>query len=170
MCFAALLCSNFANSRMEVPRYRSSFSSWDHFFSQCISSREVLGKTTSIRSKLPTAACWSRQEKRGNWEANLLYVESAFGTTAGYHRHHRQIIHSILSLKALNLIASDSKSQPIELDYSTIELHVPSRRKKSLQSYCSVDFGFLALMRFDMTLDVTLRDDSSFGKLTNLCN
>ena len=33
-----------------------------------------------------------------------------------------------------------------------------------------VDFDFLALMpgfmRFDMTFDVTLRDDSSFGKLT----
>ena len=31
-----------------------------------------------------------------------------------------------------------------ELDNSTIELHVPSRRKKSFQSYCSVDFDFLA--------------------------
>ena len=36
---------------------------------------------------------------------------------------------------------------------------MPSRRKKSLQSYCSVDFDFLALMRFDMTFDVTLRDN-----------
>ena len=36
------------------------------------SSSEVLGKITSIRSKLPTAACWSREEKRGNSEANLL--------------------------------------------------------------------------------------------------
>ena len=25
-------------------------------------------------------------------------------------------------------------------------------------------------MRFDMTFDVTLRDDSSFGKPTNSCN
>ena len=39
---------------------------------------------------------------------------------------------------------------------------MPLRRKKSLQSYHSVDFDFLALMRFDMTFDVTLRDDSSF--------
>ena len=44
---------------------------------------------------------------------------------------------------------------------------MPSRRKKSLQSYCSVDFDFLALMRFDMTFDVTLRDDSNFGTLAN---
>ena len=55
----------------------------------------------------------------------------------------------------------DSKSQPVELVNSTIELQVPSRRKKSLQSYCSVDSDFLALMRFDMTFNVTLRDDSS---------
>ena len=69
----------------------------------------------------------------------------------------------------MNLIV-ESKSQPVELDNSTIELHVPSRRKKSLQSCCSVDFDFLGLMRFDMTFDVTLRDDSSFGQLTNSCN
>ena len=59
----------------------------------------------------------------------------------------------------------DSKSQPIKLDNSTIELHVPSRRKKILQSYCAEDFDILALMRFDMTFDVMLRDDSSFGKV-----
>ena len=53
-------------------------------------------------------------------------------------------------------------TQPVELDNLTIELHVPLRRKESLQSYCSVDF--------DMTSDVTLRDDSSFGKLTDSCN
>ena len=40
---------------------------------------------------------------------------------------------------------------------------MPSRRKKSLQSFCSVDFDFLALMRFDITFDVTLHDDTSFG-------
>ena len=50
----------------------------------------------------------------------------------------------------------ESKSQPVELDNSTIELHVLSRRKKSLQLYCSVDFDFLALMRFDMNFDATL--------------
>ena len=72
-------------------------------------------------------------------------------------------------VEALNLIV-DSKSHPTELDDSTIELHVPSRRKNSLQSYCSVDFDFLALMQFDMTFDVALRDDSSFGKHTNSCN
>ena len=48
-------------------------------------------------------------------------------------------------VKALNLIV-ESKSQPTELDNSTIELHAPSRRKKSSQSYCFVDFDFLALI------------------------
>ena len=48
---------------------------------------------------------------------------------------------------------------------------MPSRQTKSLQSYFSVDFDFLALMPFDIhvTFDAMLRDDSSFGKLTNLC-
>ena len=72
-------------------------------------------------------------------------------------------------VEALNLIVQ-SKSQPVELDNSTIELHLPSRQKNSLQSYCSADFYFLALARLDMTLDVMLRDDSSFSKLTNSCN
>ena len=29
--------------------------------------------------------------------------------------------------------------------------------ERSLQSYCSMDFDFLASMRFDMTFDVTLQ-------------
>ena len=47
-----------------------------------------------------------------------------------------------LPIEALNLIV-DSKSQPVELDNWTIELNVPSRGKKSLKSYCSVDFDCL---------------------------
>ena len=73
--------SNFADSRMEVPRYRSSLTSWDHCILSVFSSTEVLGRNTSIRSKLLTVACWSREEKRGKCEANLLYIESDFGTT-----------------------------------------------------------------------------------------
>ena len=72
-------------------------------------------------------------------------------------------------VEALNLTV-ESKSQPVELDNSSIELHLPSRRKNSLQSYCSVDFDFLVLTLLDMTFEVTLRDDSSFGKVTNSCN
>ena len=42
----------------------------------------------------------------------------------------------------------DSISQPFKLDNSTIELHVPSRRKKSLQSYCSVRADDSSFSRF----------------------
>ena len=60
----------------------------------------------------------------------------------------------------------ESKSQPVELDNSTIEIHVPSRGKKSLNHIVLwILISNVAL--FDMTFDVTLRDDSSFGKLTN---
>ena len=45
-------------------------------FLSVFSSSEVLGKNASIRSKLPTTACWSREEKRGRCEASLLYVET----------------------------------------------------------------------------------------------
>ena len=45
-------------------------------------------------------------------------------------------------VKALNLII-ESKPQPVELDNFTIELHASLRRKKSLQSYCSVDLNTL---------------------------
>ena len=73
--------SNFADLRMEVPRYRFMSYVMRSFFLSVFSSGEFSGKITSIRSKLPIAACWSREEKRGNCEANLLYVESDFGTT-----------------------------------------------------------------------------------------
>ena len=78
-----LLCyvKNLGDSRMELPRYRSSPTALDHFHLGLFSSSEVLGQNASIRNRLPTAACWSRQEKRGRCEANLLYVESDFGTT-----------------------------------------------------------------------------------------
>ena len=72
--------SNFADSRMKVPRYQVLLHEII-FFLSVFSSSEVLAKLTSIRSKMPTAACWSGEKKRGNCEANLLYVESDFGTT-----------------------------------------------------------------------------------------
>ena len=65
--------SNFADSRTEMPIYRSSQSYFmrSFFCLSVFSSSEVLGKITLIRSKLPTAAWWSREEQRGNCEANL---------------------------------------------------------------------------------------------------
>ena len=100
------------------------------------SSSEELDKITSIRSKLPTAAC--------SCEANL-HVESDLGTADTTDKSFT--VFSVYSspVEALNLIV-DSKSQSVELDNSTIRLHVPSRRKKRLQSYCSVDFDFLSFI------------------------
>ena len=83
--------------------------------------------------------------------------------------NHSQCSSTSSPVEALNLIV-ELKSQPVELDNSTIGLQLPSRRKNSLQSYCSVDFDLLALARLDMTFDVMLCDDSSFSKLTNSCN
>ena len=86
--------SNFADSRMKVPRYDIDQVLLHEifFFLSVFSSGEVLAKITSIRSKLPTAACLSREKKRGNCEAKLLDVESDFGTTDTW----RHIIHSVL--------------------------------------------------------------------------
>ena len=64
----------------------------------------------------------------------------------------------------------ESKSQPVELDNSAIECAVEAKEK--LEIIWNILFcGFC--LRFDMTFDdfdVTLRDYSSFGKLTNSCN
>ena len=65
----------------------------------------MLRKNASIRSKLLTVACRPREEKRRRCEANLLYVESEFGSTDKYSS----------PLEALNLIV-ESKSLPVELN------------------------------------------------------
>ena len=58
----------------------------------------------------------------------------------------------------------DSKSQPVALDNSTVGVTCAVEAKEQLaiifMILFSVDFDFLALMRFDMTFEVTLRDDS----------
>ena len=73
MCLAVLLCGQFcrfANGGAKISI--KSFFMRSFFCLIVFRSSEVLGKITSIRSKLPTAACWSREEKRGNREASLL--------------------------------------------------------------------------------------------------
>ena len=162
--------SNFADSRMKVPRYRWSPISWDlFFFLSVFSSSEVLAKITSIRSKLPTAACWSLGKREETVKPTCFMWKASSPATSVPQKPKTNHSQCSSPVEALNLIV-ESESQPFELHNSTIELHALSRRKKSLQSYCSVDFDFLAFMRFDMTFIVKLRDDSSFGKLTNPCN
>ena len=63
----------------------------------------------------------------------------------------------------------DSKSQPFELDNSTIGSYMCRRgeRKACNRIVLWILISLLKyIMRFDVTFDVTLRDDSSFGKLT----
>ena len=63
MCLDALLCDQFcrfANGGAKI-LIKSYFMRL--FFLSVFSSSEVFGKIASIRSKLPTAACWSRRKK-----------------------------------------------------------------------------------------------------------
>ena len=99
MCLAALLCEqfNFVGAKISIKSYfMRSF-----FFLSVFSSSEVLAKITFIRSKLPTAACWSWEKTRKLWtrdrEANLLYRPLCQKRLRHY-RHHRQIIHSVLRM------------------------------------------------------------------------
>ena len=64
----------------------------------------------------------------------LLYVESDFGATDTTDK-----------LFTVFFARRDVKFDR-QLKISTIQLHVPMRRKKRLQSYCSEDFDFLALL------------------------
>ena len=98
---------------------------------------------------------------------SLLHVESKSKATLVPQTNHSQYFSPV---EALNLIV-DSKPQPIELDNSTIELHVCRGGRKACNHILWILISLLCfLMQFDMTFDVTLRDDSSFGKLTNSCN
>ena len=68
--YVSNFADNFANggARISIKFYfMRSF-----FCLSVFSSCEVLGKITSIQSKLQTAACWSREGKGGNCDANLL--------------------------------------------------------------------------------------------------
>ena len=77
MCLDALLCEQLIRCQdIDQVLLHEIF-----FFLSVFSISEVLGTITFIGSKLPTAACWSREGKRGNCEANLLYIESDFATT-----------------------------------------------------------------------------------------
>ena len=140
--------SNYADSQMEVPRYRSSPTSWDDVFFS-VYSAAVLGKNASIRSKLPTAACWSREEKRRRCEANLLYFEATLVPQTNHSQYSSPT-------GALNLIV-ESKSLPVELNNSTIELHVPSRRKKRFWFPCLMHLIWPLMSRWVSTLQLNLR-------------
>ena len=102
------------------------------FFFSAFSSSEVLGKNASIWSKLLTAACWS-QEKREEGVKPTCFTSKATLVP--------QVNHSQYSLpiEVLNLIV-ESKSLPIEVNNSTIELHLPVAVKEKLGIILSCGF------------------------------
>ena len=61
------------------------------------------------------------------------------------------------------ILIVDSKSQPFELDNSTIGSYMCCRGERKACNHVVL----WILISFDMTFDVTLRDNSSFGKHTN---
>ena len=101
LCLVALLCEQFLPIR-----------EWRCQDIDEVSSSEVLAKNVSIRSKLPTAACWSREKIEGGVKKPALRGKRL--------RYHRQLNHSQYSspVEAFNLIV-DSKSLPVELNNST---------------------------------------------------
>ena len=106
MCLAVLLCEQFCRFANEGAKI-----SIKSYFLSVFSSSECLPKLLPFGVNCRLQLAGLGKKKRGNWEANLLYVQTDYGTT-WYHRHHRQIIHSVLHpFEALNLII-ESKSQP----------------------------------------------------------
>ena len=66
---------------------------------------------------MPAAACWSQEEKRGKCElANLLFVESDFGTTD-------KSFTVFLALEALNLIVKPN-SLPVDFNFKWYRLSI----------------------------------------------
>ena len=103
------------------------------FFLSLFSSREV---TFGVNCRLQLAGLGKKREETVK---PTCFMSKATSVPQTPQKNHLQFSSPA---EALNLIV-ESKSQPVELDNSTIEfIHVPSRRKKSLQSYCSVDLGF----------------------------
>ena len=121
LCLAALLC-RFANGARCQDIDQVLFHG-DHLFLSTFSSSFflVLGKNASIRSKLPTAVCWSR-EKREEGVKSTWFMSKATSVPQANHPS---------PVDALNLIV-ESKSLPAEVNDLNIELHLPVKAKKKL--------------------------------------
>ena len=111
MCLAALLYEQFLYDQVLLHG--------DHFFL----SSELLDKKASIRRKLPTAACWSREITEEN-----LKLTKAKATSVPQLGNHSQYSSHV---GALNLI-DESKSLPVEANNSTIKLHLPVEAKEKI--------------------------------------
>ena len=94
------------------------------------STIELLDKNASIRSKLPTAACWSREITEENLK-QTCFMSKAKATSVPQLGNHSQYSSHV---GALNLI-DESKSLPVEANNSTIELHLAVEAKEKLSEY-----------------------------------
>ena len=84
----------------------------------------MLGKNASIRSKLPTAACWSREKREEGVKATYFMSKATLVPQANHSQYSSPV-------EALNLIV-ESKSLPVEVNNSTIELHLSDEAKEKL--------------------------------------
>ena len=88
----------------------------------------MLDKNASIRSKLPTAACWSREITEENLKQTCFMLKAKAtsvpqqGNLSQYSSH----------VGALNSVIDESKSLPVEANNSTIKLHLPVEAKERL--------------------------------------
>ena len=125
MCLAALLYEQFLPIReWRCQDIDQVLLHGDQFFL----SSELLDKNASIRSKLPTAACWSREITEENLK-QTCFMSKAKATSVQQLGNHSQYSSRV---GALNLI-DESKSLPVEANNSTIEFICRLRRKKRLQ-------------------------------------
>ena len=108
-------------------------------------SSELLDKNASIRSKLPTAACWSREITEENLK-QTCFMSKAKATSVPQLGNHSQYSSHVGALnlidepKSLPVEANNSTIKlhlPVEANNSTIELHLPVEAKESFQSTLS---------------------------------
>ena len=88
-------------------------------------SSELLDKNAPIRSKLPTAACWSREITEENLKQTCFMSKATSVPQLGNHSQYPSHV------GALNLI-DESKSLPVEANNSTIKLHLPVEAKEKI--------------------------------------
>ena len=95
----------------------------DHFFL----SSELLEKNASIRGKLPTAPCWSREitEKNLKQTCFMLKVKATSVPQLGNHSQYSSHV------GALNFM-DESKPLPVEANNSTIKLRLPVEAKEKI--------------------------------------
>ena len=126
LCLAALLYEQFLpirEWRCQDIDLTKCLTKWRSFFL----SSELLDKNASIRSKLPTAACWSREITEENLKQTCFMSKTKATSVPQLGNHSQYSSH----VGALNLI-DESKSLPVEANNSTIKLHFPVEAKEKI--------------------------------------